>query len=185
MSFDRVGAYVTGAVIVAGGILVARGPLARGIGRARSRATVTAQELTYQPESVMSADVYHRFRRRREALAEMRVALRAWAVAESAAMAKTGRPERYLLSYQPVLKLSQLGVVSLWGPGAWSTAHGYGITCWVYVQVDAVLWPLHEGYRDTISWHHPFGQPSCAGDRSVPWAKGDSVRSYLPEPPLQ
>ena len=65
-------------------VMLACKPVARGVDRAQARITEAAQELTVEPESVMSRAVYQHFRARREAVATVRADLRKWAVAESA-----------------------------------------------------------------------------------------------------
>src|SRR5437763_14774487 len=77
-------------------VMLACKPVARGVDRAQTRITEATQELSAEPESVMSRAVYQHFRARREAVAIMSADLRKRAVAAPALIADSGRPVQNL-----------------------------------------------------------------------------------------
>ena len=160
-------------------VMLACKPVARGVDRAQTRITETTQELSAEPESVMSRAVYQHFRARREAVAIMRADLRKWAVAESALIADSGRPVQTLEPPDYGFTASKGNEQTLrfgpwsWGPVVWMAGRREGITCWVYVTLDTRLSELNSG------------QPDCAGNSALPPRIASILRGETPPTPAR
>jgi len=158
-------------------VMLACKPVARGVDRAQARITEAAQELTVEPESVMSRAVYQHFRARREAVATVRADLRKWAVAESASIADSGRPVLILEPSDHAFTASKGNEPTVrfgpwsWGPVVWMAGRREGITCWVYVTLDTRLSELNSG------------QPACAGNSALPPRIDSILRGETPPSP--
>jgi hypothetical protein len=149
--------YGLGAILIAGAVLLVRERVAQRVREVRREAALTAEGLRLAAETVPDGALYQRYQLRRQGVDSMRVALRAWVVAESAYTADSGHPTAFMpQAYAPRTITGNIGPYIRITPNGWyATINNLhtAITCAVFIG------------PDTSFGTAKSGEPVCVGEK--------------------